>query len=401
MFSHNRYSLSFCSTVDFRHSPSQLSVNDEMQKIRSSLFHTDDYVSLFLNRRLLSYTFDAGATVENLVAKGGNLMFSAYLKPKVEYKRGIVTLNVNLPMEWERFANQPKNFFHLSPHAFLDLRTGHHSEWYMYANYLEKAGGWADFAIGNYQMDYRTTMTTNGIIPETESLNLGICYNYKRPVKEFFWSCNADYNRSWRNTLVDMNISGGAYALKNVKHNHCSSSFSASSKLSKGFFDLHLKTLLDVNYSHSDGVQMSAGKCSDYAADVFTVSPQIAFTPKLCAVNYSADFVFNHLKTAGMDLHSLDNWAQRLSVTGTIGRVDFTYAISYDHNELQSARDVNVLLSDFSTVLRLKKLRLEASLRNIFNHRTYSVTSYSGILSSTDIYQLRPREIVITAQWTL
>jgi hypothetical protein len=60
-------------------------VNDEMQKIRSSLFHTDDYVSLFLNRRLLSYTFDAGATVENLVAKGGNFMFSAYLKPKVEY----------------------------------------------------------------------------------------------------------------------------------------------------------------------------------------------------------------------------------------------------------------------------------------------------------------------------
>jgi hypothetical protein len=62
---------------------------------------------------------------------------------------------------------------------------------------------------------------------------------------------------------------------------------------------------------------------------------------------------------------------------------------------------VNVMLSDFSTVLRLKKLRLEASLRNIFNHRTYSVTSYSGILSSTDIYQLRPREIVITAQLSL
>ena len=67
-------------------------------------------------------------------------------------------------------------------------------------------------------------------------------------------------------------------------------------------------------------------------------------------------------------------------------------------NALQSGNNVNTLLADASVVWRLKKVRLSAEVRNLFNKRRYTVTTYSGVMSSTDWYELRPREVVVGVQ---
>lgn len=45
-----------------------------------------------------------------------------------------------------------------------------------------------------------------------------------------------------------------------------------------------------------------------------------------------------------------------------------------------------------------EKVRLSADVRNLFNKRRYTVTNYSGVMSSTNYYELRPREVILTAQ---
>jgi len=225
IFTHGRSQFSIYSAVDFRHSSSQLSVDSDIQRINSSLFYTDNAASLLFLRQYYNYSCDIGVRAENLVADGGNLLLTGYAVPKAEYRRGRVTLSAKLPMSWEQFVNQKQCFFHLSPFAFLDLKSGNHHEWYIYTGYTEKAGDWSHFVMTEYKMDYRSTMTTNDLIPQTNTLNCGINYNYKRPVKELFWSCSAYFNRSWDNSIVNMSIDNGKYSYKVETFSHTTNYF--------------------------------------------------------------------------------------------------------------------------------------------------------------------------------
>ena len=81
--------------------------------------------------------------------------------------------------------------------------------------------------------------------------------------------------------------------------------------------------------------------------------------------------------------------------------MDLTVSFVHYRNELQEGNTLNCLLGDVSAVWRMKKLRLSAELRNIFNKKSYVETTYSGISTLTDSYRLRPRELVLSAQYSL
>ena len=68
-------------------------------------------------------------------------------------------------------------------------------------------------------------------------------------------------------------------------------------------------------------------------------------------------------------------------------------------NELQKGDNINCLLGDATAVWRIKKLRLSAEFRNIFNKKSYAETTYSGVSTLTNSYELRPRELMLTAQY--
>lgn len=102
-----------------------------------------------------------------------------------------------------------------------------------------------------------------------------------------------------------------------------------------------------------------------------------------------------------MGQNALLDWIQRLSYTQTVGHVDISLSAVHYRNELQTAQVVNTLLADASVVWRMKEVRLSAEVRNIFDKRRYTVTDYSGVMSSTNYYVLRPREIVVNAQFSI
>ena len=98
---------------------------------------------------------------------------------------------------------------------------------------------------------------------------------------------------------------------------------------------------------------------------------------------------------------SLFNWRQSVSATATISHVDLSFSLVHYRNELQEGSHLNTLLGDASAVWRMKKLRLSAELRNLFNKKNYMETIYSGISTLTDSFHLRPRELMIPAQHSL
>lgn len=127
----------------------------------------------------------------------------------------------------------------------------------------------------------------------------------------------------------------------------------------------------------------------------------LRFVPSTwCAFSYEGEFSFYNSKRQKMAKSSLFNWRQSVSATATISHVDLSFSLVHYRNELQEGNHLNTLLGDASAVWRMKKLRLSAELRNLFNKKNYMETIYSGISTLTDSYYLRHRELIISAQYS-
>ena len=189
------------------------------------------------------------------------------------------------------------------------------------------------------------------------------------------------------------------YSLKELKAH--SDVLSGNLTLSKGFFDLNLKTNLEVDGSISSGRQLSADRWIDYHAQSLTLTPKILFSPSWAELEYEGSFLFSGNKVEEQQMTTLFNWTQRLTFTSTIDKVDLSWSMVHYRNELQEGNVMNAMLSNASIIWRLKKVRLKAQLRNIFNKKDYSTTTYSGIAVVSNSYVLRPRELVLSAEFNL
>ena len=141
-------------------------------------------------------------------------------------------------------------------------------------------------------------------------------------------------------------------------------------------------------------------KAIGYTANTYSLKPSIDYSPSWCALSYEGEFTKYDSKRQNQAISSLFNWKQTFSATATISHIDLTFSLVHYHNELQGGSKVNTLLGDASAVWRMKKLRLSAELRNLFNKKNYMETIYSGISTLTDSYRLRPRELMISAQYS-
>lgn len=401
MFVHDRHSLSLYSNAEFFHSPSQLTVNDSENKLITNLWHTNNYLEWIRNRSFTSTSLTAGFKVEHLNVNGGNTHFSVYATPYHEMRKGDATWRFRLPVAWERYADHARSFVNLSPNVSLNVKKGNRAEWFLYALLSQNSDKLSGFALNEYRRDYRTVMLNDGVISRTTTFATGLNYNFKRPIMEWFWVLSANYNHSWFNIMQDFQIKDGEYRYKAVERKHKNDVFNVRSEMSKGWYSLHLKTRLALEYQEVKGQQLSGERLIDYRSRTFSASPEVIFSPSWCDVSYSSSFSASRLNIGEVSLQTLWNWRQSLSLTKTIGKVDVSVSAVHYHNELQSSPALNTLLTDASVVWRMKKLRLSAELRNLFDRRDYIVTSYSGISSFTGYYHLRPREMFLKAQISL
>lgn len=393
--------LAVRSTADFHYAPFSLTVDGTTEELKNLLWHTDNSAETVLSGRYFTQKYKVGFAIEHLNLRGRNTSVEVYATPEVEYRRGSMRLNLSVPVRWQRLTAQNRNLLYASPSLYLSLKTGMRSELTAWGEYAMKPGEWNNFVLDEYAFDYRTTYATCGIVPVDRTLSAYITYDYKRPVKELFWSFTASYSHTRSNLMTDMTIADGRYRYYVAERDNSRQSAFVKTQVSKGFFSLHLKTLLALQYAYSEGGQLSMSTITGYRAHTFTMSPEVTFSPSFGTFYYAGQFAMNGMNTDETAQNMLLCWRQNLSYTQTIGNVDITLSAVHYRNELQSAQTVNTLLADAGVVWRLKKVRLQAELRNIFNRRNYAVTYYGSASSSTTYYNLRPREIILSAQISL
>ena len=415
--------LSWRSTADYHHGVADLYVNDERNRIRTNLWHTAHALQWMRNRFHWTQEYRMSIDLNNIYAKyqersdeigknngftenshdeiGQNsLNITGKFTPYWQYKTETFRMSFSPDFIWERFTYPQKTLLTISPYLYLYKKLDFRRELTIYTGYSTGTGNATNYAMKQYRQSYRSWYTSSDIIPITRSLYGKLSYDYKRPIKEIFFSASVNASKNWMNTASDLRIEDGKYYTSLYKQDSKSNNIGGSLYISKGFYDLHLKTRLEGSYNYSKGEQYSSGKAISYTANNYTVKPSIDFSPSWCAFSYEGEFSFYNSKRQKMAKSSLFNWHQSVSATATISHVDLSFSLVHYHNELQEGSHLNTLLGDASAVWRMKKLRLSAELRNLFNKKNYMETIYSGISTLTDSYHLRPRELMISAQYS-
>ena len=423
LFVFKKSQLSWRSTADYHHGVADLYVNDDRNRIRTNLWHTAHALQWMRNRFHWTQEYRMSIDLNNIYAKyqersdkigknngfignshdeiGKNsLNITGKFTPYWQYKTETFRMSFSPDFIWERFTYPQKTLLTISPYLYLYKKLDFRRELTIYTGYSTGTGNATNYAIKQYRKSYRSWYTSSDIIPITRSLYGKLSYDYKRPIKEIFFSASVNASKNWMNTASDLRIVDGKYYTSLYKQDSKSDNIGGSLYISKGFYDLHLKTRLEGSYNYSKGEQYSSGKAISYTADNYTVKPSIDFSPSWCAFSYEGEFSFYNSKRQKMANSSLFNWRQSVSATATISHVDLSFSLVHYRNELQEGSHLNTLLGDASAVWRMKKLRLSAELRNLFNKKNYMETIYSGISTLTDSYQLRPRELMISAQYS-
>ena len=423
LFVFKKSQLSWRSTADYHHGVADLYVNDDRNRIRTNLWHTAHALQWMKNRFHWTQEYRMSIDLNNIYAKyqkrsdeigknGGfienshdeigqnSLNITGKFTPYWQYKTETFRMSFSPDFIWERFTYPQKTLLTVSPYLYLYKKLDFRRELTIYTGYSTGTGNATNYAIKQYRKSYRSWYTSSDIIPITRSLYGKLSYDYKRPIKEIFFSASVNASKNWMNTVSDLRIVDGKYYTSLYKQDSKSDNLGASLYISKGFYDLHLKTRLEGSYNYSKGKQYSSGNAISYTADNYVVKPSIDFSPSWCAFSYEGEFSFYNSKRQQMAKSSLFNWRQSVSATATINHVDLSFSLVHYRNELQEGNHLNTLLGDASAVWRMKKLRLSAELRNLFNKKNYMETIYSGISTLTDSYHLRPRELMISAQYS-
>ena len=412
LFVWKKSQLSWRSTLDYHHGVSDLYVNDDRSRIRANLWHTAHALEWQKNKYHWSQHYQVSMDINNLNVgqqeeRDGDgkrhncLDITGRFTPYWQYKTETFRVSFTPELVWERFTRPQKTLLAVSPLLHLYKKLDFRRELTFYTGYNTSTGSATNYALGQYRRSYRSWYTSSDIIPINHSLYGKLSYDYKRPIKELFFSASLNASRYWTNTASDLRIVGGNYYTSLYRQESKSDNLGASLYVSKGFYDLHLKTRLEGAYSYGKGTQYTSGNAIDYTSQTYELKPSIDFSPSWCQFSYEGEFSFYSSKRKNVSASSLFDWKQSLSATATIQHVDLTVSLVHYRNELQEGNTLNCLLGDASAVWRMKKLRLSAELRNIFDKKSYAETTYSGISTLTDSYRLRPRELVLSAQYSL
>lgn len=397
-----KWNLTWLSTADYHHSVSDLYVNEERNRIRTNLWHTAHSLGWSRDKGYFRRSWTLKGEVENMNVGGNNYAdIEVELQPVWRYETQTLRLSFSPTYKWERLTYQNKNFFKASPSLYFNKKIGNRQELTASASYNHSLGNKNSYTLNSYRKSYRSWYEASDVIPENRVLYGSLNYSYKRPIREFFMRAKVSGSRYWMNTASDLRIIDGNYYTSLYEQDSKSDNINTLLYLSKGFYKLNLKTTLTGEYGYSKGTQYSSHTAIDYTANNYTLTPTLTFTPSFCQVMYEGNFSWYASKHEDNASTTLFNWRQELSLTASIHAIDLTFSLVHYRNELQEGNNLNCLLGDAEVVWRVKKIRFSAELRNIFNKKSYVETTYSGISTLTDSYILRPRELKVTAQFSL
>ena len=322
-----------------------------------------------------------------------------YAQPIFSWERNNFRIAATPVVDWERYPNQKESRTHFNPRLYL--RHNLSSRWSIQASASlhHQSESPEAFYPSTHYADYRTLVRMKEEIGNIQSQSYMFYTEYKRPVKEFFWTLTLSHFNTRRDYLTHTDYQGKEFMITSLEHRHRTESYQARSIISKGFYDWNLKASLEGIYNYGKGKQAGQGIIQPYESRWLSLKPKISWTPfAWFSASYQSTLTRSETRIS-TTLPALWEVQQRLSLS--IGNEDFNLNLNGEHyyNELSVDESKSTWLADAGIQYNVGKCRWTLSLNNLFNQEEFRYTTYSDVRSFTSWMKIRPRECVVSLQY--
>ena len=388
------------SYLHYTYLPSSLKFGDTKQDIDLHQAYTDNHFYYLRKRNGFGIELTTGingrlTSMEDFKAHRIQL----YVQPTFSWERNNFRIAATPGVTWERHPIQKESRMHFNPRLYL--RHNLSSRWSIQASASlhHQSESPEAFYPSTYYADYRTLVRMKEEIGNIQSQSYMLYTEYKRPVKEFFWTLTLSHFNTRRDYLTHTDYQGKEFLLTSLKHRHRTESYQARSIISKGFYDWNLKASLEAIYNYGKGKQAGQGIIQLYESRRLSLKPKISWTPfAWFSASYQSTLTRSETRISTY-LPALWEVQQRLSLS--IGNEDFNLNLNGEHyyNELSADESKNTWLADAGIQYNVGKCRWTLSLNNLFNQEEFRYTTYSDVRSFTSWMKIRPRECVVSLQY--
>ena len=388
------------SYLHYTYLPSSLKFGDTKQDIDLHQAYTDNHFYYLRKRNGFGIELTTGingrlTSMEDFKAHRLQL----YAQPTFSWEKNNFRIAATPDVTWERYPHQKESRMHFNPRLYL--RHNLPSRWSIQASASlhHQSESPEAFYPSTYYTDYRTLVRMKEEIGSIQSQSYMLYTEYKRPVKEFFWTLTLSHFNTRRDYLTHTDYQGKEFLLTSLKHRHRTESYQARSIISKGFYDWNLKASLEAIYNYGKGKQAGQGIIQLYESRRLSLKPKISWTPfAWFSASYQSTLTRSETRISTY-LPALWEVQQRLSLS--IGNEDFNLNLNGEHyyNELSADESKNTWLADAGIQYNVGKCRWTLSLNNLFNQEEFRYTTYSDVRSFTSWMKIRPRECVVSMQY--
>ena len=169
-----------------------------------------------------------------------------YIRPNLSWEKNEFRINVVPNVIWERHPNQEASKAYFNPQLYV--RHNLSSRWSIQASasIQHNSENPEAYYPRGYYADYRTFIRMKEEMGRLQNQSYMLYTEYKRPVKEFFWTLMLNHFNIRQDHLMHTEYQDNQFKLTSLEHPHRTENYQARSLISKGFYSWNLKASLEA-----------------------------------------------------------------------------------------------------------------------------------------------------------
>ncbi len=397
--------------------------NDVIQNANGRSFRTENVISAskkHLNSRiylpvLLDYYMDNIQTALHPSGEANDVTMQNLkiaVAPQYEYSHPQYkyVFRLEVPMRTDYIAtrnhtgNTPSDswYYSICPSVYCNYKITSRSVIRTNIFYARTFGDILDFLKSPVRINDISVKTGSGILADTKSLNAALHYDYKVPLKMWFFNADMLYSQERSNLLAHQEASTSLITMSKIYSPNTARNFTGQLGITKFIEPIKTKISLNGGYLWRRQMILQNDNQQKYTWKCGTLSPYLTSQPcKYIELDYKGTFAKTFLCSGFQNNNYLSQQHQvSLKIMPFDGLV-FNASTDIVKNELTEDVTKTMNLLDMSVAYSRKAVRVSVNIKNILNQHQYDYTLYNSVNTYTYNYRLRGRECIGSVTITL
>lgn len=325
-------------------------------------------------------------------------------KNKIEFKT-IVRQNII----WVNNSNYEinKNFSPLDIMTRLNISRKLNKMWdgKQSYSYTKNIGDIMDFAVGGIQTEYNSQFYKTGVLEKRSSNAFSAGFNFKNIKKVLYFNTSITYLRGYRNVLSKQKFIDNNIFTTNIAMDNKTNQWLYNSYIGKYIDAISSNISLTADISLSSFQKEQQGILYPFKNNMANLQGQIQtrFTQNF-NITYTANYAPSEINIKLKKDDKADNFKSFNWTLSNSMKIYWKIADKWDvvnkwenlTNKLTKGGVKNIFFNDLSISRKFGEFDCNLSWNNIFNQKTYNITTYNDMNIFSYMYKLRPSSIMLS-----